>query len=396
MTSTTKKINSGRLTHTGLCSSIAAVLVAAPLTASAYTFKDSSGEVEMKIGGYAKLSALYSDTSSGKLPSGLGRDIYLPSATPVGPSDSNQVLDMTARESRLNFGAKTTQDGHQLSMFLEMDFLGTNNGNETVSNSYSPRMRHYYFTFDEGLFGQTWSTFMDTAALGESVDFLASPEGIVFIRQAQARYTRGDFQIALENPDNYISNSTNTANTDSDVSKYPDLTGNYKFKGDWGHVRLNGLARQLRVDQAGPDDTAAAYGVGISGKIKVGSTDDIRFSANYGDGMGRYTSLGLVKDGIFINGKIETVKSTVGSAAYRHVWNAKSSSNLILSGADINNPGGAAGSENKSSTSVQINYIYQPVQQVQFGIMYLGAERKTENGDDGKLNRVQASAKYSF
>lgn len=415
MTSITKIINPGRLTRTAIYTSIATALFAAPMAASAYSFKDSSGNVDMTIGGYAKLSMIYSDTDSGKITNELGRNIYLPTATPVSPAGSaandHQVLDMTARESRINFKAKTEQGGHKMGMVLEMDFLGTTNGNEVVSNSYSPRMRHFFFTFDNWLFGQTWSTFMDTGALAESVDFLPSPEGIVFIRQAQVRYTRGDFQVALENPENYI-----TGSRDRDVSTLPDLTANYKIKGDWGHMRLNALLRQLVVDDtaisadpgdpanfvpptaAAPavDSTTTGYGLGLSGKIKVGSTDDIRFSANYGDGMGRYTSLGLVKDAILIGNEIETVKSTVASAAYRHVWNGKSSSNLIFSMADIDNPTGAPGDTNKSSTSVQINYLYRPVKQVAYGIMYLGGERETENGDDGKLSRIQLSAKYSF
>jgi hypothetical protein len=391
MTSNTKRIISGRLARIGLISGIATALLAAPLTASAYTFKDSSGNVEFKVGGYAKLSAIYSGTDSGKLDNTLGRNIYLPSATPVGNGDSYQTLDLTARESRINFGAKTTQDGHKLSMFLEMDFLGTTDGNEVVSNSYSPRMRHFFFTFDDWLFGQTWSTFMDTAALAESVDFLPSPEGIVFIRQAQVRYTAGDIQVALENPESYV-----TGTSDRDVGILPDLTANMKLKVEGGHLRLNGLFRQISVDEPGIDKSEFGYGIGVSGKIKVGSTDDVRFSANYGDGMGRYTSLGLVKDGILINGNIETVKSFAISGAYRHVWDEKSSSNIILSMADIDNPNGAAGSENKGSTSIQINYLFRPVKQVSYGIMYLGGTRETENGDDGRLNRIQAAAKYSF
>ena len=217
--------------------------------------------------------------------------------------DLHQVLDFTARESRINFKAKTEQDGHKMGMVLEMDFLGTG-GTETVSNSYGPRLRHFFFTFDNFLFGQTWSTFQDVGALAESVDFLASPEGIVFIRQAQARYTAGNLQIALENPQSFVTGATN-----GDVGAVPDLAANYKFTGDWGHMRINGLARQITVEETAPviDESTTGYGVGISGKIKVFSNDDIRFSVNYGDGMGRYTSLGLVKDGILIGGKIETV-----------------------------------------------------------------------------------------
>ena len=391
MTTNTKKIIPGKLARTAIYTSIAAVLITTPITASAYSFKDSSGKVDFTVGGYAKLSAIYSNTDSGKISNELGRNIYLPTATPVGSGGSSKVLDLTARESRINFGAKTTQGGHKLSMFLEMDFLGTSDGTETVSNSYPPRMRHFFFTFDNWLFGQTWSTFMDTAALAESVDFLASPEGIVFIRQAQARYTSGNVQIALENPQSYVSGST-----DGNVGVIPDLTANLKMDVKGGHLRFNGLLRQISVDEATIDTSELGYGLGVSGKIKVGSTDDIRFSANYGDGMGRYTSLGLVKDGILINGNIETVKSLAASGAYRHVWDEKSSSNIILSMADIDNPTGAAGNENKGSTSIQINYLFRPIKQVSYGIMYLGGERETENGDKGKLSRIQASAKYSF
>jgi hypothetical protein len=377
--------------HVTLKTTIAAALMATPLVASAVSFKDSSGNIDFSIGGFAKLSAIYSDTDSGPITNTLGRNIYLPSATPVGNGDDQQVLDLTARESRINFKAKTEKDGHKIGMTLEIDFLGTSDGNEVVSNSYAPRLRHFFFTFDNHLFGQTWSTFQDVGALAEAVDFLPSPEGIVFIRQAQYRYTAGDLQIGLENPENFIEGNTNR-----DVGVMPDITANYKMKGDWGHMRINGLLRQLVVDEAGIDETATGYGIGVSGKVKVGSTDDIRFSATYGDGMGRYTGLGLVKDGVLINGKIETVSNIAANASFRHVWNAKSSSNIIYSLSDIDNPGGSPGTLNKSASSLTVNYLYRPIKNVTYGIMLMVADREQENGEDGKMNRLQASAKYAF
>ena len=377
--------------HIILKTTIAAALMATPLAASAVDFKDSSGTIDFSIGGFAKLSAIYSDTDSGPITNTLGRNIYLPSATPVGGGDDHQVLDMTARESRINFKAKTEKDGHKIGMTLEVDFLGTSDGNEVVSNSYAPRLRHFFFTFDNHLFGQTWSTFQDVGALAEAVDFLPSPEGIVFIRQAQYRYTAGPLQIGLENPENYISGTS-----DRDVGVMPDITANYKLKADWGYMRVNGLLRQLVVDEPGIDETAAGYGIGVSGKVKVGSTDDIRFSATYGDGMGRYTGLGLVQDGVIINGKIETVSNLAANASFRHVWNAKASSNIIYSRSDIDNPSGSPGTLNKSASSLTVNYLYRPIKNVTYGIMLMVADREEESGADGKMNRVQASAKYSF
>ena len=405
MTSFTKKINSGMLARIGLCSSItvasiATALLTAPITASAYDIKTGDDDTTISIGGYAKLSMIYTETDSGQLLDTFGkagREFYVPVTIPVADNFTSKRFDMTARESRLNFKGKTKIGDHKVGMYLEMDFLTTTEGNEVATNSVSPRMRHYFFTFDNWLFGQTWTTFMDTGVLPESVDFLGAVEGTVFIRQAQLRYTAGDFQIALENPSNYVSG---IASDKRDYgSTVPDLTANYKIKGGWGHLRLNGLVRQISVEEepdGGINDDTTGYGAGVTGKLKVGPSDDIRFSVHYGDGMGRYTSVALVKDAMILNNKLETVKSTAAFAAYRHVWNAKSSSNLIYSMADIDNPTDASGTESKKASSITINYLYRPVKQVTYGIMYLAGERETENGDDGKLSRIQASAKYSF
>lgn len=390
-----KKMNPAGLTRIALYSGIASVLGATPITASAYDFKNSSGNVDFTIGGYVKLSAIYSDTDKGKIAGGaggIGRTFYVPSTTPVGTAaNSHKTLDLSAREARINFKAKTEKDGHKLGMTLEMDFLTTTEGNEVVSNSYAPRLRHYFFTVDNLLFGQTWSTFMDVGALPQSVDFLGASEGTVFIRQPQVRYTSDHLQIALENPESSISGAT-----DRDVGILPDIAANYMFKLNGGHIRVNGLFRQLAVSEGAISETATGYGIGISGKIKIGASDNVKFAINSGDGMGRYTSLGLAKDALLIGGKIETVKSTVGFAAYHHAWSAQSSSNLIYSVANIDNPTGGAGTENKSSSSIQVNYLYSPVKPVTYGIMFLIADRETENGDKGKLNRIQATAKYAF
>lgn len=394
--STTKKINLGALVRQGLYSGLTAALVAAPMAASAAPAADFT------IGGFAKLSVLYTDTDSGKIPGGaggIGRTFYVPSTTPTAAAgaakEDSQTLDMTARESRFNFKMVKDVEGHKVTAFFEMDFLTTTLGNELVSNSYAPRMRHAFFSVDNWLFGQTWSTFMDTGALPQAVDFLGAVDATVFIRQPQVRYTAGNFQIALENPENWISGAT-----DRDVGVIPDLAANYKFKGGWGHARINGLVRQIVVDEGTGatkiDESETGYGIGLTGKIKIGSADDIRFSANYGDGMGRYTSLGLVRDAVLIGGKVETVTSTALFAAYHHAWNAKSSSNLILSSVDIDNPTNAPTTLFKGSTSIQINYLFSPIPKVSYGIMYLAGETEKDNGDDGKISRVQFAATYKF
>lgn len=401
MTSIMKKTLKSGLIKSALYSVYATMLAANPMTASAYSFTDSSGNVDFTIGGYAKLSAIYTDTDSGSIAGGAGgtgRTFYLPSTIPVGSGTSKKVLDLNARESRINFKAKTTTDGHKLGMVLEMDFLTTTEGNEVVSNSYAPRLRHYFFTYDNWLFGQTWSTFMDTGALPDAVDFLGASDSTVFIRQSQVRYTAGGLQIALENPETFTIEDGTTTSLVTDDNALPDIAANYKFAGNWGHMKINGLVRQLKIDNSTYDTDATVFAAGISGKVKVGSEDDIRFAVNYGDGMGRYTGLGLTYDAIIdtATGEFETIKSTTAFLAYRHAWTAKTRSSLIYSTADMDNPAIADGTINKSASSVQINLMHSPIKQVTYGLMYLTGNRETENGDDGDLNRIQATAKYDF
>jgi len=144
-----------------------------------------------KVGGFVKLDAISSDYNDGDLAAGnIGRDFYVPYATPVGGESESRDIDFHAKSSRLNIESVTTVDGQKIVGFVEFDFL-TTDGNERVTNAYQPQLRHAYLNYDKWLFGQTWSTFQNVAALPEMLDFIGPTEGTVFVRQAQVRYTRG-------------------------------------------------------------------------------------------------------------------------------------------------------------------------------------------------------------
>ncbi|TMP26646.1 porin, partial [Pseudoalteromonas rubra] len=42
------------------------------------------------------------------------------------------------------------------------------------------------------------------------------------------------------------------------------------------------------------------------------------------------------------------------------------------------------------------NLLYSPVKKLTFGVEFKHAERETESGADGDLDRLQFSAKYAF
>ncbi|MGK9626031.1 hypothetical protein O6382_24395, partial [Salmonella enterica subsp. enterica] len=77
-------------------------------------------------------------------------------------------------------------------------------------------------------------------------DFVGAAEGTVFARQAQVRYTRGPFSIALENPETTVTPFGGGARIVADDNSLPDLTARYALSRPWGDVQLSGLVRQLK------------------------------------------------------------------------------------------------------------------------------------------------------
>jgi len=173
----------------------------------------------------------------------------------------------------------------------------------------------------------------------------------------------------------------------------------YRWAGDWGHLQLGGLLRQLAFEDAalGVDDEQTGWGVSLSGKFAVGR-DDLRWMVHHGDGMGRYVGLNFANAAVIDNdNELENISSTGAFVAYRHLWNEKWRSNAVISYLDVDNPVEFTGmSANQSNWSGQINLLYSPVKPLTLGIEYLMAERELENGLSGRLNRLQLSGKYVF
>ena len=377
----------------------AALLLAFPATA-AVKLKDAVNDTEFSFGGYMKVDAFWSDFSDGSLASNnIGRQFYVPSTVPVCESadceDGATTFDGHSRATRFNFSTLTDIDGHKVKTFLEMDFLATPGGNELVSNSYSPRLRHAFISYDNWLVGQTWTTFQNTGALPESLDFLGPAESTIFERQAMVRYTYGDWQFSLENPESLVMHNGGNGRIDCDDSALPDIVARYNHNADWGQLSVAGLLRQLKIDDANYDSTTSAYGISVAGKVKLGA-DDIRFMGSYGSGMGRYIGLAITSDAVLDDqGELEAIDSYGGFIAYRHLWNEKFRSTLSYSTFSADNETRYTGqSATKSADSIHLNLIYSPIQSLSIGVEYIRANRELENGYDGDLDRLQFSAKY--
>ncbi|WP_227006646.1 DcaP family trimeric outer membrane transporter [Shewanella donghaensis] len=375
------------------------------LVASALSVTGANASVientDVHFGGYIKVDTMFSDYSNGAPDSGsISRQFYVPGTIYGVEGNGNQVVDFQARETRFNFKTITDINDHKLTGFIELDFMTHADGNERVSNSYSPRIRHAFVSFDNWTVGQSWTTFQNPAALPENLDFVGAAEGTPFVRQTQIRYTNGGFQFSVENPETTLNDYQSASRIVSGSGMVPDVVARYNFKTEAGaKLSVAGIARQLkietRISDTQFDSTAMGYGVSFSGILPVGA-DDIKFTATYGEGLGRYMALNYVNAGVIdADGDIEAITSYGGFIAYRHWWNDQWRTSVTASAFSADNDVSLMGENvNKDSYSGYVNLLYSPVKPLTVGVEYMYAKNSKENGIEGELNRVMFSAKY--
>lgn len=363
-----------------------------------------AGGTTITWGGYIKADVLYSRFSEGEVAQGIGRDTYIPNAIPVsdGSGEHREMLDFHAKETRLFVKTETPLgNGEKIGTHVEADFIvAQGSGTERATNAYNFGLRRAFVTYGHWLAGQEWTTFQNLASLPETLDFVAFPtEGTVFVRQPMLRYTLGGLMLALENPETTYLPGGGGAYVDSGDAELPDVVARYNLKLAGGsEVSIAGVLRQLKVDNgtAATDADATAGGVALAGKFVLGR-DDLKFQLNYGDGLGRYLALGTIADAVLDNGDFDKIRLWSGYLAYKHQWTPQWRSTATIAHLsadnDITLSGGAV---TRTVTSGSVNLLYSPAPRLTVGMEYRHAIREVESGDDGKLDRLQFSTKFTF
>lgn len=352
--------------------------------------------------GFIKLDGQWSDYDDGEIADGsIGRDFYLPSTIPVGGVGEGADFDTHIKQSRFIFGTDTDlANGGLLSSRLEVDLYGSALGDERATHTYGVQVRHAYIQYRQWLIGQTWSNFMDAAALPETADFIGPTDGTIFVREPMVRYTLGNWSFSAENPETTITPFRGGARIASDDNNVPDLTAAYTWKFSHGYLRAAALVRQLKYETTGVgaiDDTTQGAALSLAGKISFGP-HDLRFMVTGGEGFGRYVGVNFANDAeLTATGELEAVSGWAGFAAWRQVWNDRLRSTLMLSASGYDNEAALSGlAANKASWSWAINTFYSPAAKLDLGVELRFAEREIESGASGSMHRLQAVAKYSF
>ncbi|OUR62747.1 hypothetical protein A9Q74_03805 [Colwellia sp. 39_35_sub15_T18] len=333
------------------------LLTMASAANAGYSFNLTDNDT-ITFGGYIKADVR---SISGDVSSPVTNDDYW-----IGHAaniDDLSTTKFSVNETRIN--AKYVHG--DVTGFIEMDFLG-GGGNQIISNSSHPRLRHAFIKYKSILVGQTWTTFQNTSSLAEAADFGGPLNASAFIRQGQIRYTNGGLQVSLENP--------HSDKGDSSQDSIPDFIAKYTFKGDWGNVSVSGLARQLNTVGG---DTESAVGFGVAGRIKTFGKDDFRFQV-HGGNTGRYVGVVAARD---LVGE-EAEETTSYMVAYRHFWTDDMRSTVFYGSTD-------ADLANTKRNHVAVNLFKNYTKQLSFGVEIGNFEMDEINKSSDYL---QFSAKY--
>ena len=380
---------------------VAGVKPIAPIQATTITPQANPG-TRFTVGGMIRVDAMSTKTSDGEIPkSTAGRDFYVPGAIPVGGNGTDAYLDSHVKFSRMWFDASTELDsGDKLGARVELDFFGGALGNTAATNTYGAIVRHAYLSWNKLLVGQTWSNFMDTAAMIDSVDFVGPTDAIVFVRQPQIRYTQGPFSVSLENPETTVQPFGGGARVVSGDNSVPDLIARYTGKGDWGHFSVAGMLRQLKYGAAADSpDSTPGFAATVSGVVKLGERTDFRYQATGGEGFGRYIGLATVQQDAMADaqGNLDALGGWAAYVGLRHVFNTGLRGNLYYARSQWDNNTDVTGmGVTRRVQSTHANLIWSPVPKLDLGIEAIWGERTLESGADGELIRLHTLARYSF
>lgn len=344
-----------------LASSLLAIATAANASYEIKTGEDS----KLIFGGYIKVDTRYVDGNI------QATDYWYGGGTVLAEDASN--FGVAANETRIN----TKYIHGDVTGFIEMDFYGdavAGGGNEIISNSSNPRLRHAFIKYKNVLVGQTWSTFQNTSSLAEAANFGGPLVASAFIRQGQIRYTSGGLQLSIENPETYGGNNKVQGGTRND--SVPDVIAKYTFKGDWGNVSVSGLAREL---ESMTGNTESAFGYGVAGRIKAFGKDDFRFQL-HGGNVGRY--IGVTASTDMVGEEVED--TTAIMVAYRHFWTEDIRSSVFYGNTQTDE-------SDRDRTHWGVNVFKNYTKDLSFGLEFGNFEMKEQNADS---NYLQLSAKY--
>lgn len=383
-------------------------------------------DTAIRLGGAVMLEGMFDVGQKG--PEGSiapGVAVNSPNAASKNPYRKGHT-SFTAKYSQLEFESRSNlKEGDILRTFVSMDFAGTTATNPLVftsTNAYIPRLREAYLTYGNWLVGQTAPIFSDPYSITEPLDAGLHHDGMNLNRMPQITYTQPvnpKLKVAgsLVGPASSYTTWNNVQESNYDtgaggaraMASFPDINVAATYEDTWGHVKAQGMGRQIRSDDAVKNTTVWGWGLGLTGHFNVplggkdmlGGTSRLSYGVNYGEGIANYiTDLGYQGAVMDNRDNLHAIGALGWYGGYTHVWDnnwrssARYSESLSDSSQYLN--AAAAAAWNTRLDLFGINTVYQINPKWKAGLEWEWQYRQVQDGSDGHSSRWVTFTKLSF
>ena len=359
-------------------------------------FKLLDGALWLKPGGFVELDA-YLDQGDP-----VGLFAFTPSQIGTPPAEeSSRFLELgpdarlSLRRTRLSLDAYMPRPAiwQGTRFYLEADFFGKDG---------APRLRHAYVEIPYLVLGRTNSAFRDTDAEPESVD-ANGPNARFGSRQQGIRVIVpvGDYRLSLaaESPGGIVTPNGFQIQDDG-LRNSVDLAANLRANEEWGHLQFSGVYRNIKLEGfPGQQDSFKGWGLGLSGKKRLGEDDDLLFEVSMGDGIGRYISDLRGTDsevGYDSNGQLGTQFAHAAYLGYQHHWSHSTRSTIYGGYAQVSLRDGQPPDSYRRGTKLAVNLMRDLTEQDRVGLEFMIGKRENFDGQSMSASRLQFMFRHSF
>lgn len=364
-------------------------------------------ETGFKFGGFVKVSAAVSSKGLNGIDDALG----LYNADLLFADDNKgSRFGISAKETRLHVSyAKGDTSIGRVNAYVEGNFGVDGNGDANTIEAYGSSnqrfvLRHAYVEVGKFLIGQTFSTFLDPVSAPQVIDYGGNAAS-VFARQPQVRFTQklGMFtvRLAAENPTSNLG-----YNLITDDQRIPDFIGRVDIDGDFGHISIAGIIRELRIDNGEFEAHKLTGGIAVTASkeiIKNRLTTMMQYTRG---GIGHYGSFSAFSDGIVLEDAqgqafIDPVNfhGFTGSATLN--WTDKLSTTIVGSYTENLDPGLntmtlGSGHSIENVKSLHANLYYNVTDDLLLAFEYKKLIGELSDGTKPNVDRFQTSVIFTF
>ena len=257
--------------------------------------------------------------------------------------------------------------------------------------------------------GQYYTLFMNVDIFPNTIDYWG-PNGMVFIRNPQLRYTAMDnggmkLGVFIGGAEFRHRHRQGECHRSGSRARRQDLLARSRrqiqHRSRWGQFQVSGILREVGYESANtasanPSGTKTGWGVNVNGQFKTGPQDRVMAQFVYGHAIASYMNDGGVDLAPNSSIKAETVPSYGGMLYYDHYWNESFSSSIGVSMHHQDNLGGQLPNAFRQGTYASTNVLWYPAKNVMTGVEFIYGKLEQFDGATADDPRLQFSAQVKY